>query len=108
LVGITKEEFPDLLGAPAPKQQPQHRQNKIQFQEKPKIMLKQKKYEKSKSPEKVVEDVKSEFENLEVEIERNKELYIKHKINPNKLVNPKNKKKNKMQSKKEDFPGLPG
>jgi hypothetical protein len=108
LIGITKEEFPDLLGAPTPKQQPQERQNVIQFQERPKIMTKQRKYEKSKSPEKVVEDVKSEFENLEVEIERNKELFIRHKINPNKLVNPKHKKKTKMHSKKEDFPGLPG
>lgn len=67
----------------------------------------------SKVPENFVEEVKtkSEFENLENEIKKNEELFIKHKINPNKLQNPKNAKKNntkkKMVAKKEDFPGLP-
>lgn len=66
-----------------------------------------------KVPEQVVEDskTKSEFKDLENEIKKNEELFIKHKINPNKLQNPKNaKKKNtkkKMVAKKEDFPGLP-
>lgn len=76
-------------------------------------------YEKSESPEKVLdtnEESKKEstddYSQLEETMKKNNELFIRHKIDPNRPDKKHKKKKrrgeNKMKVKQEEFPGLPG
>lgn len=105
LKGVTDEEFPDLLGAAAKSQPKPEVFNPYKKNEKPSP-------EKSHSP--VQEEKKKGIEDyslLEEHMQKNSELFKKHKIDPNRPKNSNNKKKkgaNKLKVKKEEFPGLPG
>lgn len=93
LKGINDDDFPDLL-KPSPEPVKQSEPAFVQNSKHP---------EENKAEQSLGE--------LEEEIKKTQELHKKHKINPNKPENRRNKKKKpatKMVAKKEDFPGLPG